>query len=380
MPNYYSNQHPYGYAQYTQPTYTPEFHAGQVSPNYQVPFPANNGQLATPMPRPKHFSRNTTTTNDHVPYRSALKNGHMPAAIRTENGIPVDHRVRRRGSKPMRGQEEPRGRTSEATLIAGQHRNSSASSRRPERSISRQRTNSKTRFIPDHVFVSFKNDNEIHVSNILEPDSDRLSEAVLQMWPEGYDLIQGRGYKWSVRFRGSPWTASPRDFAGIAARRIIRNLFITLATLGFTYTTSTNTKRFPLRSMVFSRMPPDICVSQSSEFFVLSISSNKRKFTFIEPPEAIARNLAVDMNPYFPYQIASDRQPEKGLLVLEVREKVPGTPRLDQQIFLAWMLHYIGKKGWTLNASVPLPRKHLSFRVGAKREVWVFRRKGTLGI
>lgn len=77
--------------------------------------------------------------------------------------------------------------------------------------------------------------------------------------------------------------------------------------------------------MVFSRLPPEICLSQTIEFFILSIASNRRKFTFIDPPESIARNLAVDMNPYFPYQVASDRQPEKGLLVLDVREKVPGS-------------------------------------------------------
>lgn len=77
--------------------------------------------------------------------------------------------------------------------------------------------------------------------------------------------------------------------------------------------------------MVFSRVPADVYASQSTDFFILSISGNQRRFTFIEPPESIARNLAVDMNPYFPYQVASDRQPEKGLLVLDVREKVRGS-------------------------------------------------------
>jgi len=83
--------------------------------------------------------------------------------------------------------------------------------------------------------------------------------------------------------------------------------------------------QFPLRSMVFSRVPPDVYASQNTDFFILSISSNRRKFTFIEPPDSIARNLAVDINPYFPYQVASDRQPERGLLVLDMRGKVPGS-------------------------------------------------------
>lgn len=83
--------------------------------------------------------------------------------------------------------------------------------------------------------------------------------------------------------------------------------------------------QFPLRSMLFSRVPPEVYASQTTDFFILSISSNRRKFTFIEPPESIARNLSVDMTPQFPYQVASDRQPEKGLLVLDVREKVPGS-------------------------------------------------------
>jgi len=152
MPNYYSQQHPYNYAQYTQPTYTPDYLAGQVPPDYQVPFPAQNGHsgagLATPVPRPKHFSRNTNTTNDHVPYKSALKNGQMMTVLRTENGVPVNVQVPRRSSKTKRDREDSRGRNPEQALQTIQHRNSSVSSRRAERPISRQRTNSRTRFIP----------------------------------------------------------------------------------------------------------------------------------------------------------------------------------------------------------------------------------------
>lgn len=153
MPNYYSQQHPYGYAQYTQPLYTPEFHAGQISPNQPVPFPTNNGQpgggLATPLHRPKHFSRNTNTTNDHVPYKSALKNGQMMTVLRAENGVPVNVQVPRRSSKSKRDDSvSGRGRNPEQTPHTIRPMNSSNSSRRGERSISRQRTNSKTRFIP----------------------------------------------------------------------------------------------------------------------------------------------------------------------------------------------------------------------------------------
>ena len=83
--------------------------------------------------------------------------------------------------------------------------------------------------------------------------------------------------------------------------------------------------QFPLRSMVFSRVPPDVYSTQTALFFILSISGNQRRFTFVDPPESIARNLAVDINPYFPYQVASDRQPEKGLLMLDIREKAPGS-------------------------------------------------------
>lgn len=155
MPNYYTQQHPYNYAGYTQPTYTPEFYAGQIPPNSQVPFPASNGQsgagLATPLPRPKHFSRNTHTTNDHLPYKSALKSGQATSVLRTENGIPANAQISRRASKPKRERDESRGRegrNSDVTPQTLRPRNSSASSRGVGRSISRQRTNSKTRFIP----------------------------------------------------------------------------------------------------------------------------------------------------------------------------------------------------------------------------------------
>lgn len=83
--------------------------------------------------------------------------------------------------------------------------------------------------------------------------------------------------------------------------------------------------QFPLRSMVFSRVPPEVHATQTTDFFILSISSNQRRFTFIEAPDSIARNLAVDVNPYFPYQVASDRQPEKGLLVLDIRQRALGS-------------------------------------------------------
>jgi len=59
------------------------------------------------------------------------------------------------------------------------------------------------------------------------------------MWPEGHDVMvrslqcwnqrssrlisrcgilpqQSKGYKWWVKFNGSPWTASPTEFSGIA--------------------------------------------------------------------------------------------------------------------------------------------------------------------
>ena len=155
MPNYYTQQHPYNYAGYTQPAYTPEFQAGQIPPNYQVPFPANNGQagpgLATPLPRPKHFSRNTHTTNDHLPYKGVLKNGQAVSALRTENDIPVNVQASRRTSKSKREREESRGREGKNSDMPAQTlrpRNSSASSRGAGRSISRQRTNSKARFVP----------------------------------------------------------------------------------------------------------------------------------------------------------------------------------------------------------------------------------------
>lgn len=150
MPNYHPQQHPYGLAQYTQPVYTPEFSAGQMSPNYQLPFPANGQPGATPLHRPKHFSRNTNTTNDHVPYKSALKSGQPMSALRTENGIPVNVRAPRR-TKSKRERDElgsGRGRKSDQTPHTIRPMNSSTSSRRGERSISRQRTNSKTRFVP----------------------------------------------------------------------------------------------------------------------------------------------------------------------------------------------------------------------------------------
>ena len=94
--------------------------------------------------------------------------------------------------------------------------------------------------------------------------------------------------------------------------------------------------QFPLQSLIFSRVPPEVYASQTTDFFILSISGNKRRFTFIEPPESIARNLGVDISTYFPYQATSDRQSDKGLLVMDIREKAPGSTfaHMDVRIIL----------------------------------------------
>jgi len=100
--------------------------------------------------------------------------------------------------------------------------------------------------------------------------------------------------------------------------------------------------------MVFSRVPPEAYSSQATNFFILSLSSNQRRFTFIEPPESIARNLAVDMNPYFPYQVASDRQPEKGLLMLDIRDKTPGSTFVCTSVgTIPVLINLAQLRGWT---------------------------------
>ena len=100
--------------------------------------------------------------------------------------------------------------------------------------------------------------------------------------------------------------------------------------------------------MVFSRVALEVYTSQTADFFVLSLSSNQRRFTFIEPPESIARNLAVDMNPYFPYQVASDRQPEKGLLMLDIREKTPGSTFMCTSLrTMPALITLTQLRGWT---------------------------------
>ena len=106
--------------------------------------------------------------------------------------------------------------------------------------------------------------------------------------------------------------------------------------------------------MVFSRVPPEVYASQTADFFILSVSSNRRKFTFTEPPESIVRNLAVDMNPYFPYQVASDRQPEKGLLVLDIREKAPGSTSVRTNTrTMIMFIDAMQLRGWTSTYSWP---------------------------
>jgi len=236
-------------------------------------------------------------------------------------------------------------------------------------------------FIPEHVFVTFKDDNELIVANMVEDEAvARLAEAVLNMWPDGHDEMETRHSKWRVVFHGSPWSANSTANEGIAARRIIRNIFVQLASLGFRFTTITGGfNRFATPSLLFSRVPTELYAMQTTDFFILSVSRSQKRLTFIEAPETIVRNLAVDMKPYFPYQVASDRLAERGMLMLEIRNRIHGTPPLDRHLFIAWVLQYIRRNGYELDASVPLARKSLWFGFG-KKEVWVFRRRGQLGL
>jgi len=207
-----------------------------------------------------------------------------------------------------------------------------------------------------------------------------LSEAVVGMWPEGHDEITTRRHRWRTVFHGSPWTSSSRSENGIAARRIIRNVFTALAMLGFTYSTVTNGSVFSPPSLIFSRVPAELFHAQSADFFILSISRSQRFWTFIEAPDSIVRNLGVDLRQYFPYQVSSDRLTEPGMLELEIRDRTGTTPKLDRYLFVAWLLQYISMKGgYALEAAVPLGRKSF-MGFGGQKEVWVFRRRGQFGI
>jgi len=198
----------------------------------------------------------------------------------------------------------------------------------------------------------------------------------MNMWPDGHDEMVKRRNKWRVTFRGSPWASSSASEGGIAARRIIRNIFAAMASLGFSYSTVTNSSAFNPPSLIFSRVPAEIFSMQTADFFILSISRNQRRWTFIEAPEGIVRNLGLDLKQYFPYQVASDRLAEHGMLELEIKDRIRGTPKLDRYLFVAWLLQYISMKGgYTLEASVPLGKRRYG-GLGSRKEVWVFRRRG----
>jgi len=202
-----------------------------------------------------------------------------------------------------------------------------------------------------------------------------MAESIMNMWPDGHDEITKRRNKWQVKFRGAPWASSSGSEGGIAARRIIRNVFAAMASLGFSYSTVTNSSAFNPPSLIFSRVPVEVFSTQTTDFFILSISRNQRRWTFIEAPEAIVRNLGIDLKQYFPHQVASDRLAEHGMLELEIKDRTRA-PKLDRYLFVAWLLQYISMKGgYALEASVPLGKRRYG-GLGGRKEVWVFRRRG----
>jgi hypothetical protein len=69
----------------------------------------------------------------------------------------------------------------------------------------------------------------------------------------------------------------------------------------------------------------EIFSTQTTDFFILSISRNQRRWTFVEAPEVVVRNLGIDLKQYFPYQVASDRLAEHGMLELEIKDRIRGS-------------------------------------------------------
>jgi hypothetical protein len=74
--------------------------------------------------------------------------------------------------------------------------------------------------------------------------------------------------------------------------------------------------------MIFSRVPVE---TLTFDFFVMSMSKNHRRLTLIEAPETIVRNLAIDLKEYLPHHVTSDRLAERGMLVLEIHDRVLGS-------------------------------------------------------
>ncbi|EIW64641.1 uncharacterized protein TRAVEDRAFT_139680 [Trametes versicolor FP-101664 SS1] len=231
-----------------------------------------------------------------------------------------------------------------------------------------RRANSVPRFVPDHLLLSLRSTNQLLLENISGSQmGEELMEAMIPIWPRGADSIDNHRGKLKIEFTGHPWSCSGLE--QIMAGKMICNLYLILARLGYTYLSTINVGNpWKPPSMIFVDSTPDF------EAIVFLIMFNKRgdRLTILDAPAELTQQLGMELRATFPRKITTDRATEDGLHVFEVRKGGYGSPVIDKSILIAFVLRFFNFAGFRLSGSVPMGTKSL-LSFGQRKEMWIFR-------
>ncbi|PFH54462.1 hypothetical protein AMATHDRAFT_42 [Amanita thiersii Skay4041] len=225
-----------------------------------------------------------------------------------------------------------------------------------------------------HIFVSFRNSNEILFENITQPALNELRPKLLlkDIWPPGVEYDQQIGYNWVVKYRDAPWEMKKHTNKACG---IILYLFSLFALRGFSFRTATNLKdTFP--RLVFQATSPD----SESVFFLGYFSKGGRRFTMINPPPEVDLAVGAELKRVFVHQIARMDIEEENNRVIELKAKsnrwapLPqlSTPVEEPSFFMMHVYKILVKLGFILEAAVPLASNGL-FSFASHQELLVFR-------
>ncbi|KAK2461927.1 hypothetical protein APHAL10511_006390 [Amanita phalloides] len=327
---------PNGYQQYYQQV---PAHPGHMTVPYdQYPAAYPNATASHPVERPRSHRRNNT-----VPLRSVLKQPSNPAPGPTND--PNSLTRQRTGSSTGHvalGRTRTQSNPKASDVVSGRDYN----------------------FVPLHMFISFRNSNEIRFENIPQPAVNELESKLQELWPPGADHQTVGVGDWVVRFREAPWEMKTHVKE---ARQIILNLFTLFARRGYVFRTAINLRdQFP--RLVFEATATD----PNSEFFLAYFSKSGRQFNLVNPPSHIDLALGAYLKQALPHRIARDEIEEDNIRAIELKKKRYSAPVVEPSLYMMHIFRILIDMGFSLYASVPLARSGiLSFM--SHQEILVFK-------
>ncbi|KAF8640903.1 hypothetical protein AX17_000551 [Amanita inopinata Kibby_2008] len=206
-------------------------------------------------------------------------------------------------------------------------------------------------FVPVHMFISFRNSNEIRFENIPGPAVNELHPRLEELWPPGLDQHQRLDKLWVVKFRDAPWEMKSHV---AEARNIILDLFTLFARRGYIFRTAINIRdQYPRLVFEATATDPD------SQFFLGYFNKGGRQFNLINPPSHIDVTLGAHLKQVLPHRIARDEVENDAIRVIELKRKRYFEPVVEPSVFMMHIFKILSDMGFFLHASVALARNGL---------------------